>query len=85
MDPVIAFILARVIGCRPRAISLQSYYISVVSRALLICPICAPEPEGCMIQLLHTKTKLGFLGVIRIMKVTFRCMNILHRSNVLFQ
>ena len=40
MDPVIALILARVIGCPPRAISLQSRYISVVSRALVIRLIC---------------------------------------------
>jgi len=46
MDSVIALILARVIGRLPRAISLQSWYISVVSWALVICLICTPTSLG---------------------------------------
>ena len=77
MDPVITLVLARVIICPLQAISLQSWFISVVSCALVICLICTQHPRACgpwvrvyisgkplgyMIQLLLSCTQPIFLG-----------------------
>ena len=56
-----ALVLARVIGCLPLAISLQSWYISDVSRALVICLICTPMPSSPRAQVYISGKSLGYM------------------------